>query len=625
MLTNNHYLNPLVKNQRGGKKALSKDFLNRLDFYLPLLSQQLGEIYPEIELESFLNKLVNALTNYYVERPASLKKIDEQHEAYPKWFQSEKMIGGFCYVDLYAKDLSGIRQQIPYFKSLGLTYLHLMPLFKAPEGHNDGGYAVSSYRDVNPQLGTMADLNVLVDELRAAGIYLVLDFIFNHTSNQHEWAKKCLNGVEGYEDFYIMFPNREMPDLFEEHAREIFPEEHPGVFSELPDGRWVWTTFHDYQWDLNYANPEVFLAMACEMLFIANQGAMVLRMDAVAFLWKQVGTVCENLPEVHTIIQAFNTIAKITAPSLIFKSEAIVHPDDVNQYISNGECQISYNPLQMALLWSTLASREVNLLQQALTNRHAIDFDCSWVNYVRSHDDVGWTFSDEDAAQFGIDGFLHRQFLNSYYMGRFEGSFAEGVAFQENIKNDDCRICGTTASLVGLGKGDPHAIARIVLLHSIIMSTGGIPLINLGDEVGVLNDHAYLNDPAKKDDSRWVHRVPKTENKYQQAILNPRSSEAKILNGIKHLIGLRKHTKAFAGGKLKTIKISNPSVLSYKKFCGQHSVYVLANFSEHVQIVTVSDTPIANAEWINLVTDNKVHIDAEISLAAYEFMWLQKI
>lgn len=625
MLSKNHNLNQLIKNQVGGKKAIPKDFINRLDRYFPLLSQQIGEIYPDIDLDPFLNKLINALTSSYLARPDALKKLDQHHEDYPKWFQSEKMIGGFCYVDLYANDLSGIRKQIPYFKSLGLTYLHLMPLFKIPEGNNDGGYAVSSYRDVNPQLGTMADLNVLAEELREAGICLVLDFIFNHTSNQHEWAKKCLEGVEGYEKFYLIYPDREMPDQFEAHAREIFPEEHPGVFTQLPDGRWVWTTFHDYQWDLNYANPDVFLAMACEMLFIANQGAMVLRMDAVAFLWKQLGTVCENLPEVHAIIQAFNTIAKITAPSLIFKSEAIVHPDDVNQYIANGECQISYNPLQMALLWSSLASREVNLLQQALASRHAIDYDCSWVNYVRSHDDVGWTFSDEDAIQFGIDGFMHRQFLNSFYLGNFEGSFAQGVAFQENIKNDDCRICGTTASLVGLGKGDADAIPRIMLLHSIIMSTGGIPLINLGDEVGVLNDHSYLDDPAKAEDSRWVHRVAKVESKYQQSNENKQSSEAKILGGIKQLITLRKQTKAFAGGKLKTFNLSNPSVLSYQKIYGQYSLYVLANFSEHTQQVILSETPItADHGWLDIVTHKALEIGEAINLAPYQFMWIQR-
>ena len=304
-------------------------------------------------------------------------------------------------------------------------------------------------------------------------------------------------------------------DAYEKTLREIFPDEHPGAFTYFPDiERWVWTTFHTFQWDLNYANPAVFNAMAEEMLALANVGVEVLRLDAVAFIWKQLGTGCENLPEAHILIQAFNAVARIAAPAMLFKSEAIVHPDEVVKYIRSDECQLSYNPLLMALLWNSLATREVRLLAHSMKARFKIPTGCAWVNYVRCHDDIGWTFSDEDAAQLGINGYDHRQFLNAFYTERFEGTFARGLPFQENPKTGDCRISGTGASLAGLEKALTEetavevelAIRRILLIHGIILTIGGVPLLYLGDEIGMLNGYGYYDDPAKAGDSRWVHR-----------------------------------------------------------------------------------------------------------------------
>ncbi len=278
--------------------------------------------------------------------------MDAAREADPRWFQSQKMLGGVCYVDLFGKDLRGLAAQIPYFKELGLTYLHLMPPYKCPTSNSDGGYAVSSYRETNPALGTITELREFATALRKEGISLVLDFIFNHTSDEHAWAVGAMQGDPRFQDFYYLFPDRQLPDAYDRTLREIFPDAHPGSFSQLPDGRWVWTTFNAFQWDLNYGNPAVFTAMAGEMLAIANLGAEFLRMDAVAFVWKRMGTSCENLPEAHTLIRAFSALVRMAAPAMLFKSEAIVHPDDVVKYISPEECQLAYNPLQMALLWN---------------------------------------------------------------------------------------------------------------------------------------------------------------------------------------------------------------------------------------------------------------------------------
>jgi amylosucrase len=602
-------------------------FQRRMDAEYPRLERLFTRIYGDSPaVADHLASLVDELGESWRARPAELRALDDRREAEPDWFLSNRMLGGVCYVDLYAGDLSGIRERIPYFVELGLTYLHLMPLFLAPEENSDGGYAVSSYRTVNPSLGTMQQLSELATELRSHGISLVIDFIFNHTSNEHEWARKALARDPHYEDFYWIFPDREMPDAYEPTVREIFPDDHPGSFVQLDDGRWVWATFHSFQWDLNYSNPAVFRAMAGELLFLANAGVDVLRMDAVAFIWKRLGTPSENLPEAHLLLQAFNAVCRIAAPSLLFKSEAIVHPDEVVQYISPGECQLSYNPLQMALIWNSLATREVGLLAQALERRHTIPPGTAWVNYVRSHDDIGWTFADEDARELGIDGFDHRRFLNAFYVNRFEGSFSRGVAFQENPKTGDARVSGTTASLAGLEAGDPEAVYRIVLAHSIVLSTGGIPLLYLGDEVGQTNDYGQLDVPGQAGDSRWVGRPRYPAERYASR-RDAATDAGAIFLRLRHLIAVRQATPEFAGGELLPFGTNNPHVLGYQRIGSLHgvpsTVVVLANFAETEQAVTRETLAGLPPTADELVTASTVDLWTDLVLAPHQFVWLR--
>lgn len=500
-----YIIQELRKTQDGIDILNDEAFYGRLDMNFITIFGIFAELYGY--RNDCLDQLVDLITmcgNRWRDRDPELRKLDKARELDSDWYMSHKMLGGVCYVDRFANNLQGIRKRIPYFHELGLTYLHLMPLFLAPKPQSDGGYAVSSYREVDPDLGTMEELRELATELRKAGISLVVDLVFNHTSDEHEWAQKAKAGDPEHSAMYWVFPDRNVPTAFERTTREIFPDDHPGSFIQLPDGRYIWSTFYHFQWDLNYSNPAVFRAMAGEMLYLANIGIDFFRMDAVAFMWKQMNTDCENLPEVHKLLRAFNALCRISAPSVTFKSEAIVHPDFVVQYIDRYECQLSYNPLQMALAWEALATRDASMLSQAIERRHNIARGCAWVNYVRSHDDIGWTFSDEDAKELGKDGGPHRKFLNAFFVNRHQGSFARGVPFQENPRTGDCRISGTTASLAGLESMQDHAIERILLLFSIAMSTGGIPLIYLGDEVGQLNDYSYLNDPAKMDDSKYL-------------------------------------------------------------------------------------------------------------------------
>jgi glycosidase len=610
-------------------------FLHRLDSHLPVLFGALFDLYgSRYDFFYHLETIVTTAAEMFAARPDDLKALDGLRETNTTWYLSEVMMGAVCYVDRFAGDLVGIRGRLPYFRELGITYLHLMPLFLAPEKQNDGGYAVSSFRDVNPALGSMSDLADLSRELRANGISLVLDFVFNHTSDEHEWAKRALSGDPEYQDFYLMFDDRRLPDQYEAKLREIFPDQAPGSFTYRSEiKKWVWTTFHRYQWDLNYANPAVFHAMLTEMLFLANQGVEVLRLDAVPFIWKELGTDCENLPQAHTILRAFNAIMRIAAPALLFKSEAIVHPKDVRSYIDAQECPLSYNPIMMVSLWDALATRDVRFMTHTMKKQFALPDGCSWINYIRSHDDIGWGFADEDAAEMGIKPKDHRYFLNMFYTGRFPGSFATGLPFNFNPRTQDMRISGTTASLAGLEQAlkldDPllreHAIRRILMLYAIVLSAGGIPLLYLGDELASLNDYQYRDDPDLSDDSRWVHR-PRMDNERLAKRRDPRTIEGRVFQTISNLIFIRKRTTAFCDGETVFFDTGSLHVLGYTR---HQQIMVLANFSDFAQTIHLPSlvrnqlyTPVMRL--IDLITGSDYAPDQPITLEPYTTVWLER-
>jgi amylosucrase/maltose alpha-D-glucosyltransferase/alpha-amylase len=539
-----------------------------------------------------------------------------------------------CYTDLFAGGLQGLRERIPYLLELGVNYLHLMPVFKVPRGDNDGGYAVSSYRELNPELGTMEELAELASELRHHGMSLCLDFVFNHTSDEHDWARKALSGNSEYQAYYRMYPDRTQPDAYERTMVPIFPDEHPGSFTYRNRIRkWVWTSFHNYQWDLNYENPVVFTRMLEEMLFLANQGVEILRLDAVAFVWKRLGTSCQNLPEAHVIIQAFNALVHIAAPAMVFKSEAIVHPDEVRKYIAEEECQLSYNPQLMALVWNSLATRKVRILKHAMERRFAIPAGCSWVNYVRCHDDIGFAFSNDDISDLGMDPSAHRRFLTEFYTGRFPGSFARGMPFQEDRATGEARISGTCASLVGLERAleleDEReielAIQRIHLLHGVMLTIGGIPLIYLGDEIGMLNDYGYEQDPDKIGDTRWLHRAAFAWSRAEQR----RDCDAvpgRIYQGLLRMIQIRQQNLAFDRAETEIVDTGSEHIFGYFRTNGDHSVLVLANFSEQPQTMEGRRLRLLGLRKsvVDLVAGRTIVAAHALELEPYDFMILAR-
>jgi amylosucrase len=533
-------------------------------------------------------------------RPADLRALDLVRDLDPDWFLSQEMVAYVCYADRFAGTLAGIAPRIPYLKDLGVTYLHLMPCLMPRPGQSDGGYAVMDYRRIDPKLGTMDDLESAAQALRAEGIALCLDLVLNHTSKEHDWAQRARAGDPHYQAFYLMFDDDTLPREYERTLIDIFPAQAPGSFTHYPEiGKWVWTTFNDYQWDLNWANPEVFLAVLDTILHLANKGVEVFRLDAVAFMWKRLGTTCQNLPEVHDILQALVQATRAAAPGVIHKAEAIVGPKDLVPYLGQGRHEgrvshLAYHNNLMVQFWSSLASRDTRLMTHVLRTHFPESFRrAGWATYLRCHDDIGWAITEEDAAHVPhLQAHAHRQFLADFYNGSFPGSFARGADFQSNPETGDRRTNGSLASLCGLEQaldaGDPvqldHAIARILMGHALIASFGGIPLLYMGDEIGLLNDHSYERDPDLRDDGRWMHRPFMDWDLVARMALEPGLPAALIHRGVKHILAARKRIDAFAAHvPTRVLDTGHPALFAHLRDDEGAPVTCVVNVTEHEQ------------------------------------------
>ncbi|PUA79132.1 alpha-amylase family protein [Nocardioides currus] len=498
---------PIVSGLSPDRRAV---FAARLERWWPTLVEGLASAYEEPEVVA--ERVVVLAARAFAERSDDLHDLDLRRSLAPDWFQRPEAVGYAAYADRFAGTLRGVAERAPYLRRLGISYLHLLPLLKPRPGDNDGGYAVMDYRAVREDLGTMDDLTDLTRTLREDGISLCLDLVLNHVAAEHEWAEKARAGDPHYRDYFIVHPDREVPDAFEATLPEVFPDFAPGSFTWDDDlDGWVWTTFNSWQWDVNWANPDVFCEYADIVLALANRGVEALRLDAIAFIWKRMGTSCQNQPEVHALTQALHTVTKLACPATIFKAEAIVGPRDLVGYLGVGAhhgkvSDLAYHNGLMVQVWSMLATGDVRLASEALRRIDPIPTSTAWITYARCHDDIGWAIDDGDAAAVGVDGFRHRSFLADFYAGSFPGSWARGLVFQHNPETGDRRISGTLASLAGLEAGDPWAVDRILLAHALILGWGGLPVLWMGDEIGLLNDIGWADDPQHGDDNRWAHR-----------------------------------------------------------------------------------------------------------------------
>ena len=550
--------------------------------------------------------LVEVMADRYIERSEVLERLDMARELDHNWFLSQEWVGMALYADGFAGDLKGLKGRIAYLQELGVNMVHIMPMLVCPQGASDGGYAVSDFRDIDPRIGSLEELQALAASMRKRGMLLTLDVVVNHTSDEHEWAQKAHNGEQKFQNYYYIFPDRDVPDMFEETMPEIFPETSPGNFTwDESMGKWVMTVFNSNQWDLNYSNPTVFIEMVDVILFWANQGADIVRLDAVAFLWKKIGTICQNEREAHLILQMMKDCCQVTAPGVLFIAEAIVEPFEITKYFGEDaviakECEIAYNATFMALLWDAVATKNTKLLNQGILSLPNKLDRATWLNYIRCHDDIGLGFDDADITRAGYQPLAHRRFLLDYFTGNYEDSEARGQPFGRNIKNGDARISGSLASLVGLETAleqqDDEAIDRVVklilLLHGMILSFGGIPLLYYGDEIGTLNDCSFLGDENKAGDNRWMHRPridwEKAEQRFQRGTV-----EQRIFDGLKKLISVRKTIPAFADfNNRELLMVDNEHLFVFLRSHPERSnetVLVAANFDDRPQYLDLAN------------------------------------
>jgi amylosucrase len=616
-------------------------FLARLHRVRRDLEEPLCDLYGQLhDVAVLLRALAGIALDAAASRPWPLRVSDRRREADPGWFQGPEMVGYACYADRFGGTLAGVRAGLDHLSELGVTYLHLMPPFASREGPDDGGYAVTDYDAVDPRLGTMAELEQLAAGLRARGISLCLDLVLNHTAKEHPWAQRAAAGDPHYRSFYIVFPDRTGPDAYEATLPDVFPDAAPGSFTHVPEmGGWVWTTFNDYQWDLDYRNPAVFAATVTTALRLANRGVDVLRLDAVPFLWRRLGTDCRNLPETHLLTQAFCALVRLAAPGVLVKAEAIVGPDDVVRYLGAHdafvpECDLAYHNQLMVLLWSSVATKDARLARRVLARMRPAPASTSWLTFVRNHDDIGWAVTDADAASVGWDATAHRRFLNDWFSGRFPGSDGRGAVFGADPRSGDARITGTTAALCGLtaaldggsASDIESALRRFETLYAVVFSFGGMPLLWMGDEIGLGDDPDWATEPAHAADGRWSNRPAMDWAKVARRT-DRRTPEGQVYARISALVGARRRQPALrAGGETQVLEPDSPGVLAYSRRHGRSGpLIVLANLSDRPASIRTGLLAAAdvNRPAVVLATADGLSLAADrLELEPWAFAWL---
>jgi amylosucrase len=595
------YVNQIVTSKGLDITGTDNAFYTRLMSNIDTIDHLYRSIYGHnAEADKLYEMLINTLIDGHQQRANDLRERDEVKIENGIWFVSNEITGMSLYVDRFCGKLKELPEKINYFEQLGVNFLHLMPLFESPEGESDGGYAVSNFREVDPRFGNIQDLIHLRKTMQEKNMYLMIDIVLNHTSHHHEWAKKAKAGDKKYQDYYYMYDDRWIPNQFDEKMPDIFPESAPGNFTYVNEiNKWVMTVFHNYQWDLNFRNPFVFKEMLENILFYANLGIDILRIDAPAFIWKESGTSCQNLPQAHTLLRLIKHCVKVSAPGMALLGEAIVAPKDIMHYFGTGaftakECDVAYNATHMALQWDMLATGDTRVMLAAQHEILQKPYGTTWINYTRCHDDIGLGYDDYMIEHAGKNAFEHRKYLKDYYSGSLWNSPARGALFSSNPKTGDARISGSLASLCGLEKAleeknEYHidlSIKKILLMQAHSFFLGGIPMIFYGDEVGYTNDYSYLNDSGKSYDNRWMHRPVIDWNKNKK-IEEPGTIESIIFQATKKLISLRKQLSVIGDHKnLTWLSPHNHHVAGYLRSYNNQKLYGIFNFSDQTVYLT---------------------------------------
>ena len=613
----------MVKNVNNTEKI----FAQRMEKHQDELRWLYMELYGN---DAMYAELCEQMHDYYLKRSTELKKRDIKKEKNPDWFKEKEMLGMMLYIDNFAGNLKGVEKKLAYLKECNVNCLHLMPFLDTPKGKSDGGYAVADFRKVRPDLGTMKDLARLTEKCHENGMNVCMDFVMNHTSEEHEWAKRARAGEGEYMSRYFFYDNGDIPARYEETVPQVFPTTAPGNFTWLPEiGHYVLTTFYPYQWDLNYRNPRVFNEMMYNFLFLANQGMDIIRIDAVPYIWKELGTSCRNLKEVHTIVRMMRMIAEIVCPSVILLGEVVMEPEKVVPYfgtVEKPECHMLYNVTTMATTWNSIATRDIRLLKKQMDIVSRLPKQYTFLNYLRCHDDIGWGLDFDTLKQWGMEEPSHKRYLNDYFTGKVADSISRGELYNDDPVTQDARFCGTTASMCGIeaagfeGNAEKMqtAIQENLMLHAYMLTQSGIPMLYSGDELGQVNDYSYKDDAEKASDSRYLHR-----GAFLWELADKRKDlstvQGQLFQMLNRLEQIRRQENVFSQeAEVYTYDVHNDSILGIlREYKGERFI-ALFNFSESEQTAWMQEEGI----FRNLVNGEIVEVKDPV-LKGYEFVWMK--
>lgn len=607
------------------------EYLKRFFRFKNEIEYILSSLYGRSEL---IEELDTIMKKRFIERPESLKELDKNRMSNPNWYVDKDMLGITMYTDLFATSLNGIIEKIPYLKEIGITYLHLMPILKMPKNKNDGGYAVESLHEIDPRFGTNKDLEKLASALREEGISLCLDYVLNHTASTHPWAIKALSGDKEAKERYVFYPNRDIPDLYDSLVPDVFPSTAPGNFTYVKElNEWVLTSFYPFQWDLNYENPKVLFDIIDSMLILANLGNEIFRLDAVPYIWKKLGTKCRNLPQVHDIVRLIHIVMEIVCPAIVLKGEVVMAPKELAAYFGTKEkpeCHLLYNAAVMANFWDSLASQDTTLLVDQLNSIFSLPSHCNFVNYIRCHDDIGWALDAEAQYNMGQDPQEHKKFVYNFFTGNFPYSYSRGELYNYDPISQDARSCGTTASFCGieaaLESEDQFelekAIQRDLLMHAMMYSIQGFPLLSSGDEIAQLNDYSYKLDPLKVEDQRNVHRskfdwekakLRKVKGTYQQ----------KIFDGLLELKNVKKSSNCFnSEAFVSTWDSHNKKVLIIRRTYHNEELLCISSLSDSIEKFYTNSLV---GDYIDLFSNERLTPGWGYEIKPHQYIWAKKV
>ncbi len=620
------------KNRENTEKQIAdtgKIYTKRLEKHHDELRWLYMELYDN---SSMFAELTERLEGFYRERSRELKSMDLSRESRPDWYKQNDMLGMMFYIDNFAGNMKGVESKLDYMEQCNVNYIHLMPFLETPKGRSDGGYAVSDFRKVQENLGSMEDLESLTAACHKKGIRVCMDFVMNHTSEDHEWAKKARQGDGEYMSRYFFFDSDQIPNQYEKTVPQVFPTTAPGNFTWLPDaGHYVMTTFYPYQWDLNYKNPRVFNEMMYNFLYLTNRGIDIVRIDAVPYIWKELNTQCRNLKQVHTIVRMMRIISEIVCPGVLLLGEVVMEPEKVVPYfgtVEKPECHMLYNVTTMATTWHTVATRDVRLLKKQLDIVNGLPKEYVFLNYLRCHDDIGWGLDYDTLLGEGIRERSHKEYLNRYFLGLEGGSNSRGELYNADPVTGDARFCGTTASMCGIEKAgaeqDKEAMEKAVrldvMLHAYMFMQSGIPVLYSGDEVGQVNDYTYKKDPDKAEDSRYIHRGA-MDWKLAELIRDKTSVPARIFSRLDQLEKIRKSEKVFTcQADTWTIDTFDASVLCIGRYYEGEKIMGIFNFSEYDKTAWINET---DGVYTDMISGEKRKA-AGVDIPAYGFLYLKR-